>query len=327
MKPTFRIEANGSDVTAAIRARLSNLSLVDADGEKSDSLTIELSDSPDLVVPEVGAELRAWIGFANAPLIPMGLFSLDKIELKSPPPKMVLSAAGVPWTKTSTFKSMASKKARSWEAGTTLGIILKTIAEEYGLEPVAKEELLGLVFPHEDQTDESDISFLRRITKKFDITVKPTTGKLAVFSKKDTNALKGEPLEAVTLSRGELSSWGTSIEERIKYTKVSGYWNDAAAAQSVPVEAGEGDAVYIIREPYADAESAVAGVNAKLAGFARKGRTAQISMPGRGGIFAGTPITIEGVRSQIDGAWRTVKVTHRIGSGGWTIQADLEAAL
>lgn len=323
MKPTYQLTINGEDRTQALAHRVSALSLVDAGGEKSDTLQLDLVDDGTFSLPEVGAEISAMIGFEGHPLLDMGIFVLDKLTVKGPPSLLSIAAAGVPFSRSHTFKKMTARKSRSWDAG-PLARVLLSVGKEYGLKPVAAPGILSQKMPHLDQTAESDISFLRRICEPYNLLLKPTHGRLNVFVRGSSQSARGEQLPPVALSRNAVSSYNFVRQERVRHSGVRAHYHNAAAGTDQFVVAGDVADLYEIREPFADQAAAQAGAEAKLETILRKGLEARVDLPGRTDIFVGTPVNLSDIRRGLNGAWRVVKVNHRIDQNGWLMGIDLD---
>lgn len=96
MRPQFRIEADGEDVTATIADRLVSLEVVDEDGTKSDRLELSVDDRDGLVAfPDMDARLSLWLGFRGAPLFFMGSFAVDGVAGEGPAQLIEISAKPV----------------------------------------------------------------------------------------------------------------------------------------------------------------------------------------------------------------------------------------
>lgn len=178
MKPAFKVVAEGNDITAQIADRLLQLRVTDNAGQQSDSLEIGLDDRGAMVpLPASGSWLRVWVGYSEGGTEPayMGAFAVDECELSNGPRSMTIKA-----TASNTAPGLVrEQRTQSWH-DTTLGKIVEEIAQRNNLQPVIKGPLASTPIKHEDQTNESDQSFLTRLAEKYKAVIKPADGTLTM---------------------------------------------------------------------------------------------------------------------------------------------------
>ena len=137
VKPTFRVTANGTDITAKINERLLTLNLTDGVGYESDTLDIALADDDPfnpIQMPETGAELELFLGY-DIITQRMGLFVVDEVELSGWPGQMNIRARAAVYDQSKAGKKdLQTQKSRSWTAGTKFGDMIKHIAKEHEME-------------------------------------------------------------------------------------------------------------------------------------------------------------------------------------------------
>jgi phage protein D len=176
--PAFRLEADGADLTGIIADRLLSIRITDQAGQQSDSLEVTLDDrNAQVPVPRSGAWLKVWLGWRGEGQAPvyMGSYAVDEVDLSNGPRSMVIKGTAAQTAP----ELVKEQRSQSWH-DTTLGKIAEEIAKRNGLQLVLKGKLGDVKVKHEDQTSESDQSFLTRLAEKYGATIKPADGTLVV---------------------------------------------------------------------------------------------------------------------------------------------------
>jgi uncharacterized protein len=320
MTPVYKILADSQDITKKIADRLLSLVITDEAGIKSDTVEIRLDDRDDaLELPRTGAELNVSIGYQDAGLVKIGLYVVDEISLSGPVRSMVIrgKAANMP-------KDIKAPRTRPWD-DMTVNDLVSSIAGEHGLVPRVGEELAGIIIPHIDQTEESDLHLLTRFAKQFDAVAKPAGTFLLFIKRGQAKSATGKKIAEINLQPEDVTSWQVTLAERGKYGAVTSEWHDKTTAQRETVKAGDGDPVFKLRRSYPDATQAQAAAEAKLAVLDRGTGTLEITMPGNQFIMAEGVLTLSRFRVGIDGSWLLNRVTHTIGSQGFSTSFSAES--
>ncbi|NKA67999.1 phage protein D [Ralstonia solanacearum] len=327
--PAFRITANDSDITSAIRSRFKWLRITDESGLQSDLLEIGLADhdpTQPLKIPRTGAELRVWLGYDGKPTTDKGLFVVDEIELQGPPDEMVIRARAAVYDQTKLGKTdLQTQKVRDWPNGTKLGAMVQKIAREHDMQSVVADSIASITLPHLAQTSESDISFLIRVLKNYDLVVKPQAGKLIVAKRGESKRPNGEAMPAVTVDRSQTSHHSMTKARRERPGTVVAFFHDTRAAKRVEVSVGSGDPVKQIRHFFPTQDAALAAAQAALDKRERGEHRLSFSMVGDPDLTAERPLTVTGFRDGINGDWLIRRVEHHIDSSGY--RCDVEAEL
>ena len=329
LRPAFKVLANGADITSTLAGRLKGLSVTDEAGFESDTLEISLADTdPDnpIAIPPTGAELEVWLGYADEGLQRMGLFIADEVELAGWPGEMTIRGRAAPMEASKGGKSdLQSQKTRAWAKGLTLKAMVAKIAKEHGLTPVVAQSLAGVVLPHFDQTEESDISFLVRVARKLDAVVKPGGGKLAVAKRGESKSASGEDMPTIFLAATDCTRWGLSITTRDSEGTVVAFYHDRGAAQRKQVTAGSGDPVRRLRHNFPDQASAKTAAQAELDKRDRRKNKLSLSMPGDPLLGAEAKLELSGFRAGVPTSWLVTRVEHRFGTGdGYSCEIEAE---
>ena len=311
--PGFRIEANGGDITSLIADRLVSLRITDQAGQQSDSLEITLDDRDKRVpIANSGTWLRVWLGYSTGGRTPvyMGAFAVDEVELGMGPRSMVIKA-----TASNTAPTLVKEqKTKSWH-GKTLGDVVQEIAQRNNLVPVIKGELASVQIQHEDQTNESDQSFLTRLAEKYRATIKPADGRLVVVPRGAADNAGN-----VTIKQEEVTNWRATLKNRGAYGAVKAKWLDRSVNKEKVITAGEsGGALPAFEEKqlFKSEAEAQKAADSRLQSLRAGEVRISLQMPGRPDVNAEGLVTLTGFREYVDGTWNVKSVTHDLGSGGY----------
>jgi phage protein D len=328
MHPAYRIIANGADMAAVLASRLKSVSVTDAAGFEADTLEIQLADhdpAAPVEMPPTGAEVEVWLGY-GADLQRMGLFVADEIEVEGPPGAMTIRGRAAPYEGSKLGKTdMQTQKTRAWPKGTKLGAMVAKIAKEHGLDPAVAQSLKDTTLPHFDQTDESDVSFLVRVTRKYDGVVKPGGGKLAVAKRGESKTASGADLPTITVRPTNGTRWSMNVSTRDSEGTVVAFYHDRGAAKRQSVQVGSGDPVRRLRHNSPDRDSALRAANAELDKRGRRKNKLSMTMPGDARLTAEAKLQLEGFRPGIPTDWVVSRVVHRYDAGtGYTCDVEAE---
>lgn len=316
--PAFRIVADGSDITEKIRDRLLSIRITDQAGQQSDSLELTVDDRENrMELPRYGAWLRVWLGYSDGGQKPayMGAYAVDEVDLSMGPQSMVIRA-----TAAQTAPELVKEgRTQSWDQK-TLGGIAQEIGTRNGLQVVVKGSLASQQIKHEDQTNETDQSFLTRLAERYGATIKPADGTLVVVPR-GQEGLAG----SATIRLEEVTSWRATIKGRGAYGAVKARWIDRTTNKEQVVTAGVASGVLPtfeekqLHKTQQEAEKAAASRLQSL----RSGEVrVSLQMQGRPDVNAEGSITLQGFRPEVDGTWQAKTITHEFGSGGYTTSVE-----
>ncbi len=320
MRPAYRILADRRDVTAAIRDRLLALTVTDAAGYQSDTLSLRLDDRDGKIeLPRKGAALEVWLGYDERELAGVGRYTVDEIELSGPPDTLTVQAKAADMRAT-----LKQHKTRAWP-NTTIQDIVHTIAQEHGLEPRVNPTLGAIRLPHIDQTGESDLHFLTRLGKQYDAVAKPAGPYLLFVPQGEAQSASGQATTAVAIHRAQTSQHRVTLTDRGQHQAVLAYWQDLEGGERMPERVGDGEPVFTLRHAYPTAEEARAAAQAKLNALSRGNATISLTLkPGDPTVAAEARLTLSGFRTGVDGEWIATQVTHEVGSSGYTTRVEAE---
>ena len=176
-KPTFRITYEGQDITEDLTEYVLSISYTDNTEGESDELQLTLDDSDGnwrgAWEPQKGDKIKAEIGYDNA-LIPCGTFTVDELRFSMPPAEMNIRAlaAGI-------GSPMRTKTSSAFEEQ-TLEDIAQKIADKHQL--TIEGEIPNIQFTRVTQLRETDLAFLKRISKDFGVLFSVRDDKLVFTS-------------------------------------------------------------------------------------------------------------------------------------------------
>lgn len=320
MKVAFKISANGKDVTGGFKDRLTDLTITDAAGIKSDVLEITVDDREGKVeMPKVGAILDIALGFRETGLISMGKYVVDEISGEIGPDSITISAKAADM-----LGGIRSPRTRNWNEVTVQDIVGK-IAGEYGLKPVVSDSLKSQFFAYIAQTTESDLNLLTRLAKDLDATAKPVGGSLAFVKRGENKSADGSPLPVFDIDRNQISTGSWSTTGRGRYGKVICEWAELGTATVHKAIAGSEKPELKLRHRFPTKVEAERAAQSALERSKRGSAKINIRLGGfYGALLAEGFVNLTGLKSELNGRWLVNQVQHTLGSGGLVTIFDAE---
>lgn len=321
MQPSFRIVANGADITAKIADRLISLDISDQAGVNSDRATIVIDDRDQaLEIPKTGAKLEIYLGYVDSALVRMGSYVVDEVELEGPDRQMVIRANAADMT-----GGIKGPKERSWHS-VTFGSLAKKIASEHSLAASIPGDLAARDLGHVDQT-ESDMQLLTRICSEQGATFKIADGRLIIAAHAGGKTASGKAMPPVTVTAGNCSGWSATINDRAQYKSVIATWHNLSTGQRGQEKSGTGSPAMTLKYTYANSGTAKRAAKSKQDLLGRSTKTVSISGHiGDPTIAAERLATLVGFRSGIDGDdWVINSVNHSLSTSGYTVYMELES--
>jgi phage protein D len=320
MQPTFRIVADGADITALINDRLLLLRTTDKPGMDSDEFELRIDDRDAAVaLPARGARIEVYLGYMGQALARLGRYTVDEIEVSSPPRTMVIrgKASGM-------RGSGKTTRSGSWE-GVPLSQIVRDIAARNGWAPACPVQTK---VDRVDQRNESDFNFITRLAKQYDCTAKVADGKLLVLPREASQGASGKAFGVVTITLADVSRWQFRLGDRSAQKSVKTQHQDKKTGKLVVVELGNDDApsglpgVHTDRHIYPNKSAAEQAAKAKLAAFNRTTASVRLQMPGRTDLFAERLINAQGFKQGLDGQYLVDSVEQTFDASGWSTAVE-----
>ncbi|CAN7463461.1 phage late control D family protein [Pseudomonas brassicacearum] len=320
MQPTFRIIADGKDITTLINDRLLSLRTSDKPGMESDDFELRIDDRDQAVaLPSRGAGIEVYLGYTGQALTRLGRYTVDEIELSGPPDTLVIRG------KASDMRgSGKTVRSGSWE-NVPLQQIVRDVAARNGWQPVCPVQTK---VPRVDQLNESDYNFITRLAKQYDCTAKLADGKLLVMPRQGGQTASGKNLSPVVLRRADLSRYQFRLGDRNTQKAVRTKHQDKKSGALKVVELDNDDlpnglpAVHADRHIYPNKSAAEQAAKARLAAFNRSSAGVRLEMAGRTDVFAERSIIVQGIKPGLDGEYLAEAVEQLFTSSGWTTTVE-----
>ena len=323
MTPTFRIVADGADITALINDRLLLLRTTDKPGMESDDFELRIDDRDSAVsLPSRGASIEVFLGYSDTALTRLGRYTVDEVELSGPPDTLVIRG------KASDMRgSGKTTRSGSWES-VSLASIVNDVAARNRWQPVCP---VATVVPRADQLSESDFNFITRLAKQYDCTAKVADGKLLVLQRQAGQSASGKILGPITLTRSEVSRWQFRLADRSTHKAVSTKHQDKKTGKLAIITLDNEDApnglppVHTDRHIYPNKSAAEQAAKARLSAFNRSTAAVRLEMPGRTDLFAERSINAQGFKTGLDGEYLVDSVEQVFTQSGWSTTVECNA--
>lgn len=317
MKPAaFKIIANDVDITSLLQDRLERLTVSDAPGIDSDTVTIEIDNRNRAVtLPPTGAKLEVFIG-SGPDLVFKGIYQVTELEEPLDVDAITIHATAAEF-KTSGIKAT---KDRTFDDITFGGLVSK-IAAEHGLEPVIAPRLASVKFDHIDQKAESDLNLLTRLGRQYDAIAKPVADRLLVTEKGAGKTASGRDMDEITISDAANSAGRVTITERTNYSAVIAHWFDDSTQKKIAVTAGSGEPSFTLRKPYASEQEAEAAARAELDKKQRGKKTLSLERPLTPDMTAESRVRVTNHKESANGLWIAESVEHIIEPGRLSVSS------
>ncbi|MCF1165525.1 phage late control D family protein, partial [Yersinia pseudotuberculosis] len=324
-----------------------SLTLTDNRGFEADQLDIEFDDADGKVeLPRRGAKIAVSLGWKGAALIDKGTFTVDEIEHSGAPDKLTVRARSADFRET-----LNIRRDQSYHK-TTIGGIIKTVAERNKLAPTLNKTMFDLTIDHIDQTNESDGNFITRLAKQYGAIAAVKNGNLLFIRQGQSKTASGKPIPAMTIIRSLGDGHQFSMADRGAYTGVVANWLNTRTAEKPVVKVkrkrkrkattaakpkepeekqgeyliGTDENVLILRTTYASKNNAQRAAKSNWERIQRGVAKFSIQLAkGRADLYPEVPVKVTGFKKQIDEAdWTLVTVTHSVSDSGFTTALELE---
>lgn len=320
MKPSFRIVADGRDITALINDRLLLLRTLDKPGMDSDEFELRVDDRDQAVtLPKRGASIEAFMGYEGQVLARLGSYRVDQVEVTGPPDTITLRG------KASDMRgSGKTTRSGSWE-NVPLAQIVSDLAARNGWKPGCTVQTKVV---RVDQRNESDFNFITRLARQYDCTAKVGDGQLLVMPRQGGSTPGGKVFGAVTIQRSDVNRYSFRLGDRTTQKAVKTQHQDKKTGALKVVELGNDEApeglpaVHTDRHIYPDSGAAEQAAKARLAAFNRSTAGVRLEMLGRTDLFAERSINAQGFKSGLDGEYLVDSVEQVFVPSGWSTTVE-----
>ncbi len=321
--PYIAVNFNGRNLVPQWGPTLISVTVSDERGLESDKVTIELDDlDGETECPETGQIVTVDGGYEEDGAAVQGEFEIDQISLEGWPQRITLSGTSASAKKANKErKTEAHKKTDT----PTLGKLAEKIAGRNGWKAKVGGDLASIPIEYEGQSAESDASFLTRLVGRYGGLVAIKQGNLVINPKGAGKSTSGAAIGGLVIAPGiNLKTYKADIKSRPEHGKAEAAVFDRKKVKRVDVKAGEGEITYRFREPFKNEAEAKKAAESKLSDLARGTASATFTIEGEPSAAAEEPVTVQGVRSRIDGVWNPIKVEHKWSDGGYETTLECE---
>lgn len=323
----------GIDVTSYISPDLKDFSFKDNAKGKADEVQLSLTDKDGKWQKEwfikKGSPVKAslicldWYRPGENKSLPMGLFTVDEVDLSGPPD--IIRVKAVSASKASALSEEA--RTKGWENYNLEGIA-QEIANKNGYSLIY--DAPEIPFSRLDQREVSDLAFLNQVAKGYGVNLKVHDGQIILFGAREWDAKditftihkKGKALSPTRYSFKE-SSQGTSKEAKVTYHDPA---RRATIEEVAKIEENppSGQAL-ILRHRAENPSQAIALTKGALRQSNEKEKTGNLEWMGFPMLYAGMNIACLGW-GQYDGKYFVESVEHKLGPA-YTTSAEIRKTL
>ena len=289
-----------------------SLTFSDSAGVKSDKVSLKVM--PYFKKPPPGAKLelvfKTLKDGKEIETLEAGLFHVQTVT-RSNAKDLSFSATGVE------FNEKQKVKNSHHYQNTKLSSIVEIVAGRLGHK--VKFEADDVDIKSLNQTNESDINFLDRISKEYNcfFSIK---NDYVYFVNKDSDDL---PVTQIDVSRCSSSSLKHS--SKLFYRSCEASWHDTNTAKIKRVVFGDGEPVLKIKGAYIDEDDAMTKAKAKLKSVNKGTVSGSLSLKGIR-VYAGTKVELVNTyRGEDDGVYSVVSCNHSYSrNSGWNCSIEIE---
>lgn len=327
------VTINGMDVTKYVAPHLKDFSFKDNAKGKADEVQLTLMDKYELWQDrwfinkgdKVTASLtcKDWYSPDDNILLPMGLFTVDDVELSGPPNTFRVKAVSA--AKTSSLSE--EQRTQGWETY-TLERIAKEIAGRHGY--TLMYDAPEIPFDRIDQRETSDLAFIHTLAGKYGINTKVHDKQLILFGAKEWDAKK--PRFVIPKKNSAFSPTSYSFKKTAQGTAKSAQvaYHDPAKRETVkadvPVQGTPPSGQNLtLNQRTENAAQAIALGKGALRQANEKEQTATMDFMGFPGLVAGITVRCEGW-GKFDGVYFVESAEHKL-ARAYTTSAELRKVL
>lgn len=191
------VEIYGANA-ALLNQRLISWEHIDAAGFESDQLTLTIDPEGLEGLPSLGGKIGLMVGYRETEMVDKGQFKVTRLTPTLFPFRLTLVATAAPFSKDD---ETGFKQRRTASHGpTTLGGLFRELVLQHGFSPRVAPEVSLIKIDHVDQSNETDMGFLTRLAKKYNVIAKPYDDVYVLARPGQTKSLSGKILANVTLS-------------------------------------------------------------------------------------------------------------------------------
>ena len=322
----WQVLVRGRPLADDVAERLSELRVTSSLDATANTCELTIAgDAPEISIPDMGTLVQPAIRDQAGGLVTLGDYALAETEIDFAPARLRIRCAAMDFT-----GPLKDPRTQAWD-DTTLGDIVNGIAARYeGYEGVCEPGLAAQAIAHVDQTDESDLHFLTRLSRTYDATVQ-----VVLSGEAGGNSIVLAPVGATASARSgaalptrvitpsdRILRASISRTARPRYGTVRAYYQDIDAGATISVDVGDGEPRYRLRQIRATHEEAKAAAQAAHDRLKRETASLRLEIPGDPALMAGTRLRTEGWGPQKDTVFQITRAVHIIGQSGYRVGID-----
>jgi phage protein D len=335
----LEVSIGGHDATSFVEPYALSFEFSDEAEGKSDSISLSLHDRDEKWIngwmPRKGTAVKAalrclnWQGPGRHMFLDCGEFTCDKVSLSGPP--LNISITGVSASLTGPLRETALNRA--WEDFSLRGVA-GDIAGRHGLD--LYYDAAEFKFERQDQRNESDLSFLRRLAEDKGVNVKVRNKRLILFAADEADS---RPAIRVFSARGTGYDIVADFDfedksEGAAYAACKVKYHDPATRELRTYvytpegrksgSEGTGKVLEIDGRVESEADAMLLARN-KLRAANQSEITGSFSVMGNPGLVSGITVDMAGF-GIFSGKYFVTKTTHSV-SGKYTTKAEIRHVL
>lgn len=320
--PIWELTIDDVPASAELRNRILDISLTDNRGITADEVKISIDNSDNkLKMPKSGVMVNVKMGFKDEGLIDKGVFRVDTRGASGAPDKITIGAKSADLA-----DSWTVKRTKSFE-NKTLGDIVKYLASNNNLTAKINADLAAIKIKHIDQTNESDINFLTRLTDDYDAVAMIKNNTL-IFCKAGMGmTADGKPIPSVTVKKTECVQWDWSQNDADAFTGVRAQYSVVRKGEKKEVLVGIDERTSTLRKLFKTEAAARKAAESELKKLKRGKAKLTFTLGfGRGDIFPETPVVLEGFDFDeiTNQDWICVNAVHTLDGNGFQTKIECE---
>lgn len=300
------------------KGRITQITAQDISGYSSDAVTIHINMQDKVIddLPKSGSDITLKMGWLESGLLSMGKFTISNIKPQFKPKMVVITALASPFNANPKNETKL-RRSETYE-NKTINDIVTACAQRMELTPRVHADFQSLTIEHIDQKNETDLSFLQRLSIKFDAVVKPVDGKLVFSRKGQEKTLSGEAIPIVELQHynGNKAPYNALLQvsfdlpERSQFLGLRADWYDIDNAEIVRLEHGQ-EPFKQLAGRFKSAETAYNSIHAELRRMDREGVKVNFTVAGNPSLMAEGVINLSGFDDdRLGGQYSIDTVTH-----------------
>ncbi|MBY6243238.1 contractile injection system protein, VgrG/Pvc8 family [Methylosinus sp. Sm6] len=326
MTPIVDVSLDGAPV-ALIGKRALSGQIVESDGERADTLHLEISNYDGRIAkPATGQKVLVAVGWEEAGPAKIGEFVITEVTKTGPRAELHLTGDSADLKKT-----LKGQKTRSWKAPKTLGDVLKEVASDNGLQAAVHDSLGSIKIEKLiAQTGESDMHLVMRLARQYGALAKFQGGRLIFLPRGAGLTASGGQAGRVTITPNDTEGFTFTTRDRQRRAKCKAVHYDRKTGKREEIgseagEAGDGAPDYVHPHVFGTQLEAKHHAASRKGKFDRDCRPFHVTLaPGQVGVGPGGVVTTLGFGDDDDRDWIVKSRVFGFSSAGLVVRLACE---